>query len=246
MYFSHKEKLLWYPAPFETYTAHSVTSTRLFTFSGNSILEDMCELADLAGLRPHTIARCVQVHGDRIGEINERTGREDTLTFPDTDALITSIPGVMLNVITADCLPVFFADSRNPLIALAHCGWRGTYKNLTSNVIERMHVLGSRRSETFIWFGPAICRDCYEVSSELVDKFVGKFGEVLREDETIKGRYLDLQKLNRRQAIKSGVPERHIALNPHCTSCRNDLFHSYRAEHGTNSRLISSILVPQT
>ncbi len=45
-----------------------------------------------------------------------------TSTIPETDALVTTEPGIALAVLTADCVPVLFADAAAGVVAGAHAG----------------------------------------------------------------------------------------------------------------------------
>jgi copper oxidase (laccase) domain-containing protein len=64
-----------------------------------------------------------QVHGTqvmRFDTTDEWRGDE-----PEADAAATDVPGVVLAILTADCLPVVFAACDGSEVAVAHAGWRG-------------------------------------------------------------------------------------------------------------------------
>ena len=49
-----------------------------------------------------------QVHGADVVQVNSDAW--DTAQAPKADALVTNCPGVVLGVLTADCVPVLFSD----------------------------------------------------------------------------------------------------------------------------------------
>lgn len=89
----------------------------------------------------------------------------------EADASVTRDPGVVLAILTADCLPVLFAAIDGSEIAAAHAGWRG----LAAGALEA--TVGAMRSapdEVIAWLGPAAGPRAYEVGSEVHDTFVSQ------------------------------------------------------------------------
>ena len=87
---------------------------------------------------------------------------------------------------------------------------------------------------------------CYEVGSEVIEAFAGKFvnGEELFTPTRPGHARVDLLKANRDQLISAGVNPERIHTAPICTMCRTDLFFSYRKEksiHGKVGRLMAVI-----
>jgi YfiH family protein len=92
------------------------------------------------------------------------------------DALVTSEPGVILSIRTADCLPVLLADRRRRVIAAIHAGWRGALARVIEKTVGELRRLsGSRPEDLVAVLGPAIGRCCYEVGEEVIDAFSGQF-----------------------------------------------------------------------
>ncbi len=56
---------------------------------------------------------------------------------PEVDSLVTTMPGLAIGILTADCGPVLFADPQAGVIAAAHAGWRGSLKG----IIEKQLLL---------------------------------------------------------------------------------------------------------
>ncbi|MET0136749.1 MAG: peptidoglycan editing factor PgeF [Sphingobium sp.] len=96
---------------------------------------------------------------------------------PEADALVTDRPGLLLGVLTADCVPVLFADRQAGIIGAAHAGWKGAIGGVTENAIAAMEALGADRTRIVAAIGPCIGRASYEVSEAFADPFVAQDGE---------------------------------------------------------------------
>ena len=85
------------------------------------------------------------------------------------DASVASAPGVVLAILTADCLPVVFANDAGTEIGAAHAGWRGLANGVLENTVAAMH---SPAHEVIAWLGPAAGPQAYEIGAEVFDAFV--------------------------------------------------------------------------
>ncbi|MBB5686295.1 peptidoglycan editing factor PgeF [Sphingobium boeckii] len=99
-----------------------------------------------------------------------------TAPFPDdqrphADALVTDRPGLLLGILTADCVPVLFADVQAGVIGAAHAGWKGAIGGVTDATITAMEALGADRSRIVAAIGPCIGRASYEVSQDFAAVF---------------------------------------------------------------------------
>jgi len=179
-----------------------------------------------------------QAHGNNIARVTQKdSGRGSdscASAILDTDALITNEKNVPLAVFTADCLSVFLFDPNSRAIGIVHAGWRSTRENIIRRTTEAMKdALGAAAQDLLAEFGPAIRGCCYEVGSEVADRFPGFISE--REGRL----YLDLAGVNREQLLEAGVSEKNI-LDPRlCTSCDNDILFSFRKEGADCARMIS-------
>lgn len=109
-----------------------------------------------------------QVHGNKASFI---TGNLDPLTPPETDALVTNQPGLVIGILTADCVPLLIADSTVPLVAAVHAGWRGALKGIVEATIQVMRKKGSHPSNLIAAIGPAIAQGSYEVGPDVYNAF---------------------------------------------------------------------------
>jgi YfiH family protein len=91
---------------------------------------------------------------------------------PQADALVTRLPGVALGILTADCVPVLFADPGAGVIGAAHAGWKGATGGVLEATVARMIDLGARAADIRAAIGPAIQQPSYEVGPEFFDRLV--------------------------------------------------------------------------
>lgn len=89
-------------------------------------------------------------------------GTENKNKTIETDALLTEEKGVVLMLLTADCLPVTFFDSKNNILALAHCGWKSTDANLAQIVVNKMRSMNSNPENILINIGPSVRKESYK------------------------------------------------------------------------------------
>jgi YfiH family protein len=90
---------------------------------------------------------------------------------PAADALVTDRPGLLLGILTADCVPVLFADVEAGVVGAAHAGWKGAIGGVTDRTIEAMAALGAEPSRIAAAIGPCIARASYEVDLGFVRRF---------------------------------------------------------------------------
>jgi len=93
---------------------------------------------------------------------------------PVADALVTNQTGIAIGVLTADCLPILFADEKNGVIAAAHAGWKGAFSGVIESTIAAMQQLGATPLSISATIGPAISPESYEVGAEFYDNFINQ------------------------------------------------------------------------
>jgi len=213
------------------------------------VLENRRLLLAPWGYRPEEIVAGIQVHGVTVFPVTaEDRGRgAEPGTFPaEADALVTAEPGVVLTAYAADCLLIYIVEPRLPVIALAHAGWRGTLSAMAALVVNFMQArYGADPSLLLAAISPGICPGCYRADKETADRFklAGWGGEpYLKADG--QGCYrLDLSRINAAQLINAGIQAHNLAQTGFCTSCRPDLFYSYRRERGVTGRMMGFLAI---
>ncbi|MBX9976914.1 MAG: polyphenol oxidase family protein, partial [Alphaproteobacteria bacterium] len=88
---------------------------------------------------------------------------------PSADAMVTTTPGLVLGIITADCVPILLADKQKPIIGAVHSGWRGTFDGIIENTIALMREKGA--TDIIAAIGPCIHQESYEVGPEFREYF---------------------------------------------------------------------------
>jgi len=92
---------------------------------------------------------------------------------PHADALVTDRPGILLGILTADCVPVLLADVAAGIVGAAHAGWKGALAGVTDATVEAMVALGAERAAITAAIGPCIARASYEVDAPLMEAVCG-------------------------------------------------------------------------
>ncbi len=215
--------------------------------NGIKQLSDWHPVAEAFGIKPDHLITVNQVHGENIVTIDAQ-GLVDGKTNPRTvgaDAMITNARGIAIGVETADCVPILLFDPRVPAIAAVHAGWRSTVKKIVQKSVKRMQEeFGADPSAMIAAIGPAIGPECYEVDEPVMtsvrDSF--SFWKDIAKPKGDDRWNLDLVKANRLELMQIGLSERNIQSVGMCTSCRKDLFYSFRAE-GRTGRMLSVIML---
>ena len=154
-------------------------------------------------------------------------GPEDRQS-PQADALVTDQPGLVLGVLSADCVPVLLADRHAKVIATAHAGWRGAHDNIIANVVELMQQHGAQRENIIGVVGPAISKHAYEVGPEFVREFADTYADdqdLFTPSHTLAHQMFDLTGFVMRQLARAEVRSELLNL---CTYWQETEFFSYR------------------
>lgn len=114
-----------------------------------------------------TLVGAYQVHGRDCVSVTA----DNAADRPRADALVTATPGLLLGILTADCVPVLLADSAGRVVGAAHAGWKGALAGVTDATLDAMTALGADRDRISAAIGPSIGRASYEVDDAFVARF---------------------------------------------------------------------------
>ncbi len=154
------------------------------------------------------------------------------------DGTVTGSPGLVLRILVADCLPVYFAHEKPRLIALVHAGWRGLASGILTRTIRTLSDLGGGPEGLTVWIGPSIGPCCYEVGKEVI----GGFTRPPRFSEGPRGRpMLDLYGSAVDELLSDGVPPASIDRRPPCTKCMSTSLYSHR--NGSNQHNLALLQI---
>ena len=250
------------------------------TDARENVLENRRRFLKALGATGMKVVTLKQIHSASVLSVGERdltgaatgTGIGPSLG-PDQepcqgDGLMTSQPGVLLAIQTADCIPVLVADVKKKAVAAFHAGWRGTVKRIVEAGVGKMRVAFRSRPEDLVAaIGPGIAACCYAVGEEVRSEFASQFAyaaELFHEvadTDPVREKYpmlfltarapghsnvgpalhLDLMEANRRQLLDAGLRAEAITVIGDCTRCQNNRYFSYRAEQGRTGRMLAVV-----
>ena len=151
-----------------------------------------------------------QVHGTGVAIVD---GPQDG-PVPDTDALVTATPGLVLCVLVADCVPVLLADPVAGVVAAVHAGREGFRRGVVPAALSAMASLGARARHVAALLGPAVCGECYEVPATMQADVARIAPEAAVRTRTGTAG-LDLRAGVAQVLRKAGIPE--VVHDPRCT-----------------------------
>jgi YfiH family protein len=159
---------------------------------------------------------------------------------------VTNLPGEVLAIMSADCLPVLFSTQSGSVIGAAHAGWRGLCHGVLEKTVQSMRALSNEPSDPILaWLGPAIGPTSFEVGHDVLQAFEATnhlyppnaFISIAQKP----GKYLaNLYSLARSRLQAVGIDR--IAGGDLCTVIQSDQFFSYRRD-GVTGRFASLIWI---
>lgn len=201
-------------------------------------------LIENLNLNDFSIIYMNQIHSDKFHFLKEVHSKRLV-----GDALITTIPNILLTVKTADCLPILIFDKEAKVVSAIHVGWKGVIRKFTKKVVlEIVDSLDIKPSLLFALLGPCICSKCYEVGEDVKKiwekewgNFNYGFNSLLIPSYEKEKYHLDLRKANLAQLEELGLRQKNIFNINLCTKCNPKLFFSHRREPRNKGRMISFI-----
>jgi polyphenol oxidase len=174
-----------------------------------------------------------QVHGTVAAELGPLPSREE----PEADAAVSRVPGTVLAILTADCLPVLICSDDGNTIGAAHAGWRGLAAGVLEQTIEQMQRPAAK---LIAWLGPCIGVTSYEVGDEVRDAFIGQNAQAVTAfAATRPGHWqCDLATLARQRLTAAGISRIH---GGGFDTRADERFYSYRREGARSGRFASLI-----
>lgn len=171
-----------------------------------------------------------QVHGIDVLRFETPHDGDPDVAEPVADAAVTSAPGTVLAVLTADCLPVVFAAEAGDEVGAAHAGWRGLAAGVLEATVAAMRTPPSR---LVAWLGPAAGPQAYEIGEEVRAAFVDRDpGAAAAFVATRPGHWrVDLYALARRRLAAVGLSR--VRGGGLCTISDPARFYSHRRDART-------------
>lgn len=188
------------------------------------VVENRDRLADAAGVDSARVALGRQMHA---ADLRDWDGPDPQRTYaqpggkspPEVDGHLTSVAGLALLVLAADCYPVALADGERA--AMLHCGWRPLADGILERAVARFDAAPAAA------VGPGIGGCCYEVGPDVAANFADVPG-------ALDGRMLDLRRVIAAKLEAAGVSR--VEHLDRCTSCDPERYFSHRRDGGVTGR----------
>jgi len=136
-----------------------------------AVVENRARALRSAGLEPESLSTAYQVHSAKVAVVGEGWNEAER---PQVDGLVTKVRGKSLGILTADCVPVLFADPEAGIIGACHAGWKGAVGGVLQETVATMERLGADRARIQAGIGPAIAQKSYEVGPEFPKAFIDR------------------------------------------------------------------------
>ncbi|WP_208437343.1 peptidoglycan editing factor PgeF [Bartonella taylorii] len=208
-----------------------------------NIAQNRILIADYFDVEVQSLITVNQIHSCEIVVVNQAFVDEP----PKADALVTTMPELIIGILTADCGPVLFADPKAGVIAAAHAGWRGSLNGIIEKTISVMEEQGAKRQSITAVLGPCIGPCHYEVTSEFYKQFIdcqNKFQKYFLKTDKVNHFHFNLWAFIMNQLQEAGV---HASCVELCTYQDEQHFFSYRRATHRNEpdygRQISAIML---
>jgi hypothetical protein len=215
-------------------------------------------LAAVCGQHPGSLlVGAKQIHSNIIRAVKKEDGalegRVQTIegkAVLEGDGLITDLPGILLAVGTADCVPILVADVAKRVVGAFHAGWRGTVSRIVGRGVAKMQEeYGSRAPDLVAAIGPSIGPCCYTVGEGVWSEFGTQFDyarELFTGSNDMGQIRLNLWEANRHQLLDAGLAEVSIVTLGECAACTRSpggapRYFSHRAERGNAGRMLNVI-----
>jgi YfiH family protein len=204
------------------------------------VAANRARLAELIGLPEQDVVYMEQIHSPNVTEVTtELLDELEGTPVEVTDALVTTVPGVALVVLTADCVPVLLSDEDAGVVAAVHAGRIGARNGIIARTVERMEELGATPSAVHALLGAAAAGEDYEVPESMAEDVEERLPGS-RTTTTAGTPGLDIRAGITRQLLGLGV--RAIDADPRSTITAENFF-SYRRE-GATGRQAAVVWMP--
>ena len=165
------------------------------------------------------IAKCNQIHSAEVKYISQSG------VYNGIDGLVSNLSNnIYLQIVTADCVPIFMYDEYNGNIGLLHSGWKGTSNKIANNAVKLLISKNSQVQNIKVFCGPSICQKNYEVDWDVASLFsknnVQKKGHKF---------LIDIISQIKDDLISIGLESDNIFISDQCTY-QDESFRSYRRE----------------
>ncbi len=207
----------------------------------NNIIKNLTIVSKKIGIKKNSLILLHQIHSKKIYYINKILKKKLV-----GDGLITNVNGLALGILSADCAPILFYDSKKNVIGAVHCGWKGAYKKIAKKMISTFKRRGSKLNDIHAVIGPCISQKNYEVKNNFKRKFLNESIKNKKYFKKYKNRiFFDLKFYIFSQLKSSGINNIEI-IKKDTFSPKNNFFSARRSLKKKNNdygRNISIIMI---
>lgn len=210
----------------------------------------MCDSLDI---KLQDVVATHQVHKTNVRLITQEDkgkGLYLPRDYEEVDGFVTDTKGIPLATFYADCVPLYFVDTKKHAIGLSHSGWRGTVGRMGKETLDAMkQYFQTDPLDVVAVIGPSICEGCYEVDQVVYEEFEKAFTpeeliHIIRKSDFASDKYqLNLWEANRIILLGEGVQQKNIHISGVCTSCNEDFLFSHRASKGRRGTLAAFLML---
>lgn len=211
--------------------------------------ENYKTLGSVFNITPSDMCTTYQTHTQTVRVMTRDNAGEGILVptlVQDYDGIVTNEKNFLLCSFEADCVPIYFYDPVNKVIALSHSGWKGTAKVISKETVLVMEKsFASKPENIVVAIGPCACSDCYEVGPELIEQFEVNFKNHIKEIFIPKN--AEKYNLNLTAAIEitlkeAGVKQENIFSVNKCTIESENLC-SFRRTKSKTDHMLTAIML---
>ncbi len=131
--------------------------------------QNRTRVAEEIGVTSSGLVTLYQVHSSSVAIVDQPWKQSDA---PQADAMVSAVPDIALGILTADCVPVLFADPDAGVIGAAHAGWKGASGGVLEATIAAMEEMDADARRIHAAIGPCIRQQSYEVSNDFMKTIV--------------------------------------------------------------------------
>lgn len=218
-----------------------------------AVAENRKRLAQVLGVDSHRLTCGEQVHGIGVTRVTEDLVGKGAFSWddsiPDSDAIHTNLVNVPLLLLVADCVPVLIYDAVHHAAAVVHAGWRGAIAHIVERTMDSMHdAYGTLPSACYLFIGPSIGADSFEVSEEIGEQFrqdmralgLSQVDQVVRyiqrDGQITATPHVDLKGYIAACVVQKGVPVEQVSVSSTDTMTTDGCY-SYRRDQGCTGRM---------
>jgi polyphenol oxidase len=159
--------------------------------------------------------------------------------YPGADCILCPEPGVLLCVLTADCVPVLIHDPSKGIAGAIHCGWKPLAAGIVERAVETMRrEWGADPGSLLAALGPSAGPCCYEIGPEVAERLDPS--SVVRRADIL---FADLRSETVLRLMRAGVPVSRIETSSDCTICGGSRYFSHRRDGDRSGRMTGFIMM---